>query len=73
MKHELEKKLVERAEDEKLADTEIFDTMQSQGIFMLISSRQIAKDKLLPLYYTRDQIDKILLEGNVNVENVIID
>lgn len=59
MKHELEKKLVERAEDEKLADTEIFDTMQSQGIFMLISSRQIAKDKLLPLYYTRDQIEKI--------------
>jgi transposase len=59
MKHELEKKLVERAEDEKLADTEIYDTMQSQGIFMLISSRQIAKDKLLPLYYTRDQIEKI--------------
>ncbi len=26
---------------------------------MLISSRQIAKDKLLPLYYTRDQIEKI--------------
>lgn len=59
MKHELEKKLVERAEDESLSGEEIFDSMQKQGIFVLISSRKISKENLLPLYYTRDQIEKL--------------
>lgn len=59
MKHEMEKHLVERAVDQKLSGEEIFDAMQGQGIFILISSRKIAKEKLLPLYYTRDQVEKI--------------
>lgn len=59
MKHELEKHLIERAEDEALSGGEIFDEMQGQGMFMLVSSRKIAKENLLPLYYTRDQIEKI--------------
>lgn len=59
MKHELEKHLVERTEDLDMADGDIFDAMQSQGIFVLISSRKISKDNLLPLYYTRDQVEKI--------------
>lgn len=59
MKHELEKHLVERAEDLDMTDGDIFDAMQSQGIFVLISSRKISKDNLLPLYYTRDQAEKI--------------
>lgn len=59
MKHELEKHLVERAEDLNMADGDVFDAMQSQGIFVLVSSRKISKDNLLPLYYTRDQVEKI--------------
>ena len=59
MKHELEKKLIARAEDQDLHTDEIFDTMQTQGVFVLISSRKIARNKLLPLYYTRDRVEKI--------------
>jgi hypothetical protein len=58
MKHELEKKLIARAEDQDLHTDEIFDTMQTQGVFVLISSRKIARNKLLPLYYTRDRVEK---------------
>lgn len=59
MKHELEKHLIERAEDQGLSGEEIFDAMQGQGLFVLVSSRRISKENLLPLYYTRDQIEKI--------------
>jgi transposase len=59
MKHELERKLGARAEDEDMPTDEVFDEMQAQGIFMLVSSRRIAKENLLPLYYTRDQIEKV--------------
>ncbi len=77
MKHELEKNLVERATDQDMPNGDIFDAMQSQGIFVLIASRKISKDKLLPLYYTRDQVEKIfelckqdtkILPLNVNTE-----
>ena len=53
IRHELEKHLVERAEDQNLSEEEIFDAMQGQGLFMLVSSRRISKENLLPLYYTR--------------------
>lgn len=59
MKHELEKKLVERAEDDSMSGEEIFDAMQKHGLFVLISSRKISRENLLPLYYTRDQVEKI--------------
>jgi transposase len=59
MKHELERRLVERAEDENLSSNEIFDAMQTHGVFMLISSRRISKENVLPLYYTRDRIEKL--------------
>lgn len=59
-----------------LSGGEIFDTLQQQGVFILISSRRIAKEKLLPLYYTRDQVEKIFelckQDGKIlplNVEN----
>jgi hypothetical protein len=59
MRHELERKLAARAEDEDLSTGEVFDEMQAQGIFMLVSSRRIAKENLLTLYYTRDQVEKV--------------
>ncbi len=77
MKHELEKKLVERATDQDMPNGDIFDAMQGQGIFVLIASGKISKENLLPLYYTRDQVEKIfelckqdtkILPLNVNTE-----
>lgn len=77
MKHELEKKLAERAMDQNMPNGDIFDAMQSQGVFVLIASREIPRDDLLPLYYTRDQVEKIfelckqdtkILPLNVNTE-----
>ena len=59
MKHELERHLVERAEDESISCDEIFVKMQVHGVFMLISSRRISKENILPLYYTRDQVEKV--------------
>lgn len=59
MKHELEKNLALKAEDENISTDEIYDAMQKQGVFVLVSSRKIAKENLLPLYYTRDQIEKV--------------
>ena len=59
MKHELERHLVERAEDESISCDEIYVKMQVHGVFMLISSRRISKENILPLYYTRDQVEKV--------------
>ena len=59
MKNELQRHLVERAEDESISCDEIYDAMQGHGVFMLISSRRISKENILPLYYTRDQVEKV--------------
>lgn len=76
MQHELEKHAIERAGDEDLSGADIFDDLQKQGVFVLISTRKVAKDKLLPIYYMRDQVEKIFelckQEGKIlpiNVEN----
>ena len=76
MRHEQEKKLIERAGDESLSGADIFDDLQKQGVFVLITTRKVSKDNLLPLYYMRDQVEKIFelckQEGKilpVNVEN----
>ena len=59
MRREQEKKLIERAGDESLSGADIFDDLQRQGVFVLITTRKVAKDKLLPLYYMRDQVEKV--------------
>ncbi len=58
-KHELQKHLLERAEDENLQGAEIFDAMREHGVFVLIFSKNIDSKKILQLYYTRDQVEKI--------------
>jgi hypothetical protein len=52
-------KLFQQAKSKKFSDGEVYDKMQKQGVFILISSRRIAKDKILPIYYTRTQIEQI--------------
>ena len=53
------KKLFQRAKGEKLHDSEVYDRMSSQGTFILVASRRIAKDRILPTYYMRQQIEQI--------------
>ena len=76
MHNEGQKHAIERAGDENLTGPEIFDDLQKQGVFVLITTRKEATDQLLPLYYMRDQVEKIFeicKQGGkilpVNVEN----
>ena len=48
-----------RAKDKKMDTDQVFDTIQKQGVFILIATRRIANDKVLPLYYTRQQVEQI--------------
>ena len=59
MHNEEQKHTIERAHDESLTGADIFDDLQKKGVFVLITTRKVAKDKLLPLYYMRDQVEKI--------------
>ena len=52
-------KLFKRAKSKKLSESQVYDRIQSQGVFILVSSRKIAKDKIHPLYYSRQQIEQI--------------
>lgn len=62
-------KLFSRAAKAGLSDNEVYDKLCMQGIFILVSSRPIAKNKILPLYYTRQQIEQIfdICKNNTNM------
>ena len=53
------RKTFQRAKDKKMGTDQVFDTIASQGVFIIVASRRIATTKLLPLYYTRQQIEQI--------------
>jgi hypothetical protein len=53
------RKLFQRAKGDKLRDSDVYDRMSSQGAFILVASRRIAKDKILPTYYMRQQIEQL--------------
>ena len=59
MKYELQRHFIERADDESISYDDIYNTMQGHGVFMLVSSCRISKDNVLPLFYTRDQVEKV--------------
>lgn len=56
-------KVAARSEDEDLSPGETYDQMQESGLFMLVSTRPIARDKILPLYYTRNQVEELFRIG----------
>lgn len=62
-------KLFDRASKAKLSESEIHNRLRTQGIFILISSRPIAKEKILPMYYTRQQIEQVfdICKNNANM------
>ena len=53
------RKTFQRAKDKKMDTDQVFDTIANQGVFVIVASRRIATTKLLPLYYTRQQIEQI--------------
>lgn len=59
MHNEEQKHTIERASDENLLWAEIFDDLQKQGVFVLIITRRVAREKLFPIYYMRDQVEKV--------------
>lgn len=52
-------KTFRRAKDKKMGTRQVYNKIQEQGVFILISSRRITRSDLLPLYYTRQQIEQV--------------
>jgi hypothetical protein len=63
-------KLFARASVKNLGVKEVHDELQKKGVFVLFSSRPIAKDKILPTYYARQQIEQIFDIGK-NYANML--
>jgi transposase len=53
------RKTFQRAKDKKMDTDQVFDTIANQGVFIIVASRRISTTKLLPLYYTRQQIEQV--------------
>jgi len=52
-------KTFQRAIPKKMSTDQVYDAIQKQGIFILVASNQIATTEVLPLYYTRQQIEQV--------------
>ena len=59
MRDQQKARLVERMSDEHMSDGEVYDSMGDYGLFMLVATRPIATEKILPLYYMRNQIEEV--------------
>lgn len=57
--HMLRKQIASRANADNLPIQEVRRQMRDKGIFCLISSRRVAVDKILPLYYTRQDVEQV--------------
>ena len=58
-KDDEDRKLFGRATENHFTQDEVYDQMEHHGVFIILSSRRIAVDKILPTYYTRQQIEQI--------------
>ena len=63
-------KLFARASAKKLGVNQVYEELQRKGVFILSSSRPIAKEKILPAYYSRQQIEQIFDIGK-NYANML--
>ena len=50
---------IARAAELGKSAAELHDELADKGIFVLVSTRRIARERLLPLYYTRDRAEKV--------------
>lgn len=55
----LRKQIGRRANADNLSIQEVRRQMRGKGIFCLICSRRVAVDKILPLYYTRQDVEQV--------------
>jgi hypothetical protein len=62
-------KLFSRAGKDHMSDVQVHREMDTHGVFVLLSTRPIAKDGILPMYYTRQQIEQVfdLCKNNTNL------
>jgi transposase len=64
------KKLFAKAGAQNLTDGEVFDQLATQGRFVLVSSKRLKTSEILPVYYTRQQIEQVFDIGK-NYTNMI--
>ena len=57
------RKVAAKAEDSEESPEDTFGHMQEAGLFMLVSSRTVAKERILSLYYTRNQVEELFRIG----------
>ena len=48
------------AKDRRLKPEQVHNAIQKKGVFVIVSTRRIARDKILPLYYMRQQVERYL-------------
>ena len=62
-------KLYDRADAKKMSVADVHRTRLNHGLFVLISSRPIATDQILPKYYMRSQIEQVfdICKNNTNM------
>jgi hypothetical protein len=62
------KKAAFAAMDDKLSSEDADKRMSNLGVFMIISSEGIKTEEILPLYYTRQQIEQVFDIGKNNAD-----
>ena len=63
MRNKKQKSINAKIADDDIEDGELFDSMQSAGLFMLVCTRKVEKRSLLGLYFTRNQVEEIFKIG----------
>lgn len=57
------RKVAAKAKDGNESPDDTYNHMQEAGLFMLVSSRAVAKERILSLYYTRNQVEELFRIG----------
>lgn len=67
------RKVAAKAEDGDEPADDTYSHMQGAGLFMLVSSRKVAKESILSLYYTRNQVEEMFRIGKGEGKMVPLD
>lgn len=51
-------RLLDRMDPKAQLSSELYESLESEGIFVLVSSRNLSAAEILPVYYTRQQIEQ---------------
>lgn len=51
-------KLLDRLDPKETVSSDLFESIESEGIFVLASSADLPADQILPIYYTRQEIEQ---------------